>query len=363
MTINNLTLSCTLAANLGLQTLLAAEVPIVSASKGHIIIEAESAENLGEWIRHGSNDQFSWLKGFSGDGCLQFTGNEEHSGDPNSILTYRFKVDAPGDYKLQARALEAPLETKEGDKANDCYVRLLGAPQYKGEFTKFVLLGDSFEWSWNVKLESSYHQFESPIYTLKPGVYQLQIAGRSKNFFLDRLVIYPMQGDERARDLSISSRAFVEEAAESGDYFLSAINDFKPVIAPGLGKVYVDKNRKAVAVNAANESLRDVFSAVGLTFEGRSGNYDVEIKTLTETDGESVYRFVLNGERIGTYKNPATAIDYSPSYNTWQGIAIKKGDRLRIDSKPETNGKIPEGDGTAWSRGRWVALKLKHADH
>lgn len=210
-----------------------------------------------------------------------------------------------------------------------------------------------------VKLESAHYQFASPVYSLNPGVYQVQIAGRSKNFFLDRLVIYPLTGDKSARDLSMGSKVFVETNAGEGDYLLSAIDDFEPVRDPKMGKVYVDKNRKAIAVNAANESLRDVFSAVALTFKGRSGRYDVELKTLTETDGESVYRFYLNGQRIGTYKNPATAIDYSPSYNTWKNLAINNGDRLRIDCKPETNGKIPEGDGTAWSRGRWVSLKLK----
>ena len=337
---------------------IAQEAPIVSAVNGRVVIEAESAVSTGDWVKHGKRGSFDWLTGASGEGCLQFTGNSEHSGPPSSPLTYRFKIEEAGDYRLIARGLEAPLESKEGDKANDCYLRLVGGPQYKGEFTKFVLLGDSFEWSWNLKLESSYHHFESPYYALRQGVYQIQIAGRSKNLFLDRIVLFRVSDDAGARSLDLSPTLFDEPEPVSGAYVLSATSDFKPVDTGEGGKTYIDKNRRAIAVNAANESLRTVFSSVETAFKGKAGTYDVEIKTLTKTDGESPYRFFLNGTRVGNYKNPATVIDYSPSYHVWESVALRPGDRLRIDCKPHTNGRIPEGDGTAWSRGRWVSLTL-----
>lgn len=336
-----------------------AEVPIVSAVDGRVVIEVESAPELGKWVSHGKSGPFEWLSETSGEGCLQFTGNSEHSGPPTSPLTYRFKIDEAGDYRLLARGLEAPLESKEGDKANDCYLRLVGGPHYKGEFTKFVLLGESFQWSWNLKLESSYHHFESPFYALQQGVYQIQIAGRSKNLFLDRLVLVRVPDDSSAKSLDLKPKRFVEPGVVQGAYVLSAIEDFNPVLTEAGGKTYVDKNRKAIAVNAANESLRNVFSSMEAEFKGDAGTYDVEIKTLTETDGESPYRFFLNGARIGNCKNPATVIDYSPSYHTWKSVIVQPGDRLRVDCQPATNGRIPEGDGTAWSRGRWVSLTLK----
>lgn len=90
------------------------------------------------------------------------------------------------------------LETGEGDKANDCYLKLEGADGWLGEFTKFVLLGDSFKWNWNVMGENGHHNFEAPEYKLKKGMYTIQIAGRSKNFVADRIVLFKVDAYEEA---------------------------------------------------------------------------------------------------------------------------------------------------------------------
>ncbi len=336
--------------------------PIVEATDGLIVIEAESAAIDENWVLHGKDSEYAFVKGFSGSGCVQYNHGTEVSGPPTSPLTYRFKVLEGGDYKLMARGLEAPLETGEGDKANDCYVRLVGVPNYQGTFTKFVLLGDSYQWSWNVKLESSHHYFESPLYPLKPGVYQIQIAGRSKNFFLDRLVLRKVDGDEVAQDLGLEQKLFEEAKPGKDDYLFKAIEDFKPTSKEGYGEVYIDKGRKAIAVNAAKEELRKVWSAAEMKFTGNSGTYNITLKTLTETDGESPYRLFINEERIGNFTNSGTAIDYSPTYASFENVKIKRGDTIRVESKPATNGLIPEGDGTAWSRGRWVSVMLAPAE-
>ncbi len=330
---------------------------IFQGEDGTIVIDTDSAVELGNWVLHTDNSQFDWLEGFSDSGCLQFTGNREHSGPPDSVLTFKFLIEEPGNYVLRARGLEAPIETKEGDKANDCYLRIVGQPSYKGEFTKFVLLGASYQWNWNIKLEVEHHVFETPFYSLGPGVHQVQIAGRSKNFFLDRLTLSRVSENEQSISVS-SAPATFEEPASSKGYTLKATEDFKGHTAESLGEIYFDKNRDAIAINAANKELRNVFSAATTKFQGKSGRYDVTLKTLTEIDGESVYLFRLNGERIGRFVNTASEIDYSPSYGTWKGIEISKGDEIRVDSKPATNGKIPEGDETAWSRGRWSSLIL-----
>ncbi len=339
-----------------------ANSPIFSEKDGQIVINPDTAEGLGNWVLHTNNDSYEFLEGFSDQGCIQFTGNREHSGPPDSPLTLSFLISEPGNYVLRARGLEAPMETKEGDKANDCYLRIVGQPSYKGEFTKFVLLGASYQWSWNIKLEVEHHVFETPFYSLGAGVHQLQIAGRSKNFFLDRLTLNRVTEDAETTSVANSPALYQERDAEKGAYSLKAIGDFEPVSKDGLGEVYSDKNRDAIAINAAKVELRNLFSAAETTFTGKSGTYDVTLKTLTETDGESIYRVRLNDQQVGRYVNPATTIDYSPSYGTWRSVEIKKGDRISVESKPHTNGKIPEGDGTAWSRGRWTSLTLNPSD-
>ncbi len=171
---------------------------------GYVCIEAESTQSrLDDWKRHTDASFKKWVDGFFGKGCLQFTGNKETSGPPKSELTFPIYIQHPGTYKLAVRGLEAPIESGEGDKANDCYVRMEGQPDWKGRFTKCVLLGKSFEWSWNVKSEYKHHKFENATYELKKGLHTFQVAGRSKNFFIDRIVIYKDLSDKQARDASL----------------------------------------------------------------------------------------------------------------------------------------------------------------
>ena len=158
---------------------------------GVVCIEAEqTSSDLGQWKKHTDASFKDWVGGFLGDACLQFTGNKESSGPPTSVLVYHVKISTAGKYRLAIRGLEAPLESGEGDKANDCYVRMVGQAEWRGKFTKHVLLGKSYAWSWGVKSEYAHHKFTIAEYDLAAGVHTLEVAGRSKNFFLDRIVLY-----------------------------------------------------------------------------------------------------------------------------------------------------------------------------
>ncbi len=186
--------------------LLAASAPAAPAESvfleenGVVCIEAETTESrLGDWRLHADASFKDWVKGFLGKGCLQFTGNQESSGSPKSELAFPVLIRSAGTYKLAVRGLEAPLESGQGDKANDCYVRMEGQPDWKGKFTKCVLLGDSYRWSWNVKSEFKHHTFEQATYDLTAGLHTFQVAGRSKNFFLDRIVLYMNLSDKEAQ--------------------------------------------------------------------------------------------------------------------------------------------------------------------
>jgi hypothetical protein len=168
---------------------------------GVVCIEAASTDSeLGKWRKHSDASFKDWVAGFWGEACLQFVGNKEASGPPNSVLVYHIQINTPGKYKLALRGLEAPLETGEGDKGNDCYVRMAGQPEWRGKFTKHVLLGPSYQWSWNVKSEYAHHKFTIAEYELDKGIHRFEVAGRSKNFFLDRIVLYHDLPAEKAQD-------------------------------------------------------------------------------------------------------------------------------------------------------------------
>jgi len=177
---------------------------------GYVVIEAESTRSApGAWKLHKDASFKDWVGGFTGRGCLQFTGNRETSGPPNSELTYLIWIKNPGKYKLAVRGLEAPLETGEGDKANDCYVRMDQQPGWLGQFTKCVQLGKSYQWSWNVKSEYKHHKFEFAEYDLKAGGHAFQIAGRSKNFFIDRFVLYKDLSEKEAQSEKLEESPYM----------------------------------------------------------------------------------------------------------------------------------------------------------
>ncbi len=145
---------------------------------------------------------------------------------------------------------------------------------------------------------------------------------------------------------------------------LSAMNDFEFVIGDGFVPGYKDKDRKALAIDAAQHQNK--FAAAEAKFSGKSGTYDLVLNALTETDGESTYRVLVAGKKVGEATNPATKKDYQIAPHRFDGIAVKTGDTIRVEFNSASNGQIPEGDAFAFSRGRWRSIQVlksgvKHA--
>ena len=125
---------------------------------------------------------------------------------------------------------------------------------------------------------------------------------------------------------------------------------------------YQDKRNRALAIRANISEYRDRFATVTRTFDGDSGTYDVTITTLTEEDGESTYRLLVNQTVVGVFKNrhigAGSKQDMQPQTHVWRSVRITQGDAISIQSNTTTNGEIPEDGGTAWSRGRWRQIEL-----
>jgi hypothetical protein len=50
------------------------------------------------------------------------------------------------------------------------------------------------------------------------------------------------------------------------------------------------------------------------------------------------------------------ANDKALQVHTWPNVALSPGDIIEIQSNPHTNGLIPEGESTAFARGRWRSV-------
>lgn len=126
---------------------------------------------------------------------------------------------------------------------------------------------------------------------------------------------------------------------------------------PGYAPAYYHKAKNALAINAVN--YKGVFAAAAYRYNGIDGKYKVLLNTLAETDGESSYNVYVNRTFVGTYTNPETTIDYAPQEVLLdKSITIRNGDVITVEFNSHSNGKIPENDGFAFSRGRWTSIQL-----
>jgi hypothetical protein len=138
----------------------------------------------------------------------------------------------------------------------------------------------------------------------------------------------------------------------------AATTDF-PVIDAGIAPYYSEAPaRLSLAINAADESCRNLFARAEVVYDGNEGIHDITIVVLAELDGEADYRLLVNGVLVGTATHPEVSVDYTVARHTFPDIIIPVGAVLGVESLANTNGNIPEGDGTAFARGRWTALEL-----
>ncbi|MBD3392838.1 MAG: hypothetical protein GF418_12095 [Chitinivibrionales bacterium] len=160
---------------------------------GLVVVECESVPPGSEWqLRTGAYDIGGGhtTAGASCNACYHFTGNAENSGGVTGEMLYPIKITNPGMYVLHMLVMEAPVESNDGTWANDCYIKMEGQTEgCDGNFTKYVYLGGSFSWGWDPKIECGQHNFVTADYDLDAGIHNFYIAGRSKNFLVDRFVL------------------------------------------------------------------------------------------------------------------------------------------------------------------------------
>lgn len=348
---------------------------------GLVVMEVENTTSpLGQW------EKKTGLSGFSGSGYLQFLGNTFENGPADSPLEFQFQINQAGLYYLH---LHCAKETHEGrtDVANDCYVRVEGdfnagpgPHDGHGDNASLALLkadtkyfgGATNKWKWENGQDSSggngnldpggETNKRVAAYDFKAGeTYTLVVSGRSKFFRLNRIVFrHSGTAQSAAQDLSTPVSGTLSQGAS---FLYDARTDF-PNIEEGDVPYYRDNGNGVLGIRANIVANRTGFARTSRTFDGPTGTYDVTITTMTEEDGESEYRLLINGVQVATYTNPFvfdppdSPLDLQPHTHTWTGIAVPAGATVAVESNADTNGEIPEEGGTAWARGRWSQIEF-----
>jgi hypothetical protein len=152
--------------------------------------------------------------------------------------------------------------------------------------------------------------------------------------------------------------AEVHDRPSSADT-LMAHRDFT-IEVPGFAPYYIEENRDGHASIGINSvEYEGEYAAADHLWTGASGVYEVTIGIRPEFDGECVYILYINGtaQRLTVAMKTEVPIG-PPTPHTWTDVAINTGDTIRISSNNATNGLLPEGEGTGFSRGRWSWLLL-----
>lgn len=174
-------------------------------------MEAESVPVVAPWVVETDS-----APGYTGTGHLRFNGNTDAGGPANGRMRFYFTVDRPGDYRLVMRSRK--INDEEGHLGkyvffvclcicqrlshpfvlptkhdSDCYTKLVGHSGYQGTDVKTFMRGalSNRVWHYDTRFDLD-HTPTTPIYTLNNvgTVYEFQLSGRSRNFFIDRIVLY-----------------------------------------------------------------------------------------------------------------------------------------------------------------------------
>lgn len=155
---------------------------------------------------------------------------------------------------------------------------------------------------------------------------------------------------------SVQGIAIEKELDNQSKFTLNAWEDFPALKIPGFAPSYKCKWTKAMAIDAVH--YKGVYAASKVELTAPKGLYDITLTSLTEIDGESSYRLRVNGELIGKTQNNVSDKDYQKRTHTFKNIQLDGTSDIQIESNSHSNGKIPEDDAFAFSRGRWTELKF-----
>ncbi|MDQ5979848.1 MAG: hypothetical protein QG602_2823, partial [Verrucomicrobiota bacterium] len=290
---------------------------------------------------------------------------ENFSGKPGemAVLCYPVHFTQAGRYYIWGRAFST------GPEDNGLHFGLDGRWPESSQRLQFC--AGKFQWTWSSAQRRPEDHCGQPL-TLwidveAPGVHTVMISMREDGVELDKFVL-ALDPAFKPEGMGPESTRYVpaelpRKQAFFGithyKYLARALDDFKTE-ADAAVPYYRHEAQRALAINAARPELRDRFARATYGYTGnKPGKFDLILVTLTETDGESAYRVLVNDRLVGEFKNPATETDYQEATFTMKGVELQPGDKIAVVSNAVTNGRIPEGSTTAYSRGRWRGLVLQ----
>lgn len=354
----------------------------------YICFEAEwTKSDLQKWvIRQPEYDDY--VHGTSGvapinNTYLEYTGGDENGNTAGQdILVYKFKPQTDGKYRLTGRM----AQNQNGaawDKCNDIYVKMEGDFTSGNNTPKSILTqwtklyGRGLEdWGAFVQLDVNHTKYQ-PVYNLKAGVeYTLSVSGRATRTCVDYYLFYKEGADVQVAeklDLATHSPEYMRPGTsgptcmtiKAHDFTNTAVSGYDPAAKgtiPGSPSDGINKGEPVIGCGGANGISRPI--AAEVSYDGVAADVFFSVKAVGEPDGECTYEVFVNDTKVG--ENQSTRIygtgvapyTYEDLLINEEPFSIKKGDVIRITSNQVSNNLVPEGDGYATARGRWVSIDI-----
>ena len=150
----------------------------LAKSNGNFIIEFEDLPPTGGWVAETA------LPPFTGDSYFRWDGPNLFNTPGVGVLEYDLQFDEALTYEIRLRVRH---DHPQSDQENDCWMRIDNGPWEK-IFSNFGGL-EIGVWNYHVKLESTNQE---PTHFFSEGLHTIAFSGRSHNFKIDRLSVYPV---------------------------------------------------------------------------------------------------------------------------------------------------------------------------
>lgn len=285
---------------------------------------------------------------------------ENFSDNPGelAVLHYKVKFNSPGRYYVWARAFST------GSEDNGIHVGINGEWPSSGRRIQWCDGKNQWTWSNKQRTKEVHCGIPDSVYLDIPsaGVHEIQFSMREDGFEFDKfLFTKDVDYDPAGLGPNVMTSGelpaeypTVEEPTPKKNYFkmvAEALPENKSIAAqefPSIGTDFYAHGTNWLAINP--NTHQEAITSTAFPFE--SGKYDVVFVGVGENDGRATFRFLVNGNEIGTYqpKDTESMFEEGEDFNAlWKAIELKKGDKITVHAKIGT-------DGDEFCRARWAGI-------
>ncbi|MEM9400019.1 MAG: DUF5060 domain-containing protein [Verrucomicrobiota bacterium] len=343
-----------------------AQVPFVE-TKGFVLLEAESAvaSSNNAWQLYTNEPVIDPLDESQGEG-LYYRNDGVHEGAyiegkldrtlqvVEGRLNYDFTINTPGRYRFAMRCNMKSATPEEHSEANDVWFKIQGrngtlappmiTPQllpkweswYKVYTVNWVRRDDDQQytniWHWEGKGESDSADGSGSItdkkldYQFTPGDYRLRLAVRSRNFALDKLVLYRIADASDSADLPsynlVNNLGHVPTKRKQ--HILDQLGFNVPVNVTGELKQWHKTTLDIEGPEAAEGGDRNPFMDYRMTVTFTNGSETIVAPGYFAADGDAANTSATSGNIWRAHFTPTTTgtWNYEVDFRSGSGVAL-----------------------------------------